>query len=66
MRLVELPYEVIRSVRCKKGLIDCRITIAAGDHLGWEITSVSNREGGRFVGCVQEHTQFNAVNAVNA
>ena len=63
LRLAELPYEVIRSVRCKKGLIDCRITIAAGDHLGWEITSVSNKEGGRFVGRVQGHTQFNAVKA---
>ena len=61
LRLAELPYGAVKSVQYKKGLIDCRITIAAGDHLDWEITSVSNGEGGQFVTCVQEHTRFNAV-----
>ncbi len=52
-RLAELPYNAVKSVRCKKGLIDCRITIAASDHSDWVVTNVSNGEGGRFADCVR-------------
>ena len=50
----ELPYGAIGSVHMKKGLIDCRMTIAAGGAGNdWVITNVDNESGRRFTDCVQ-------------
>ena len=62
-RLAVLPYNSIGPVRRRRGLIDCRVTIAVkGGRREWVITNITNGAGRRLVDHVEEHTQLNPAN----
>ena len=60
-KVAEFLYDAISSVTMKRGLIDCRVTVAAkGARKDWVITNLTNGRGRRFVSCVQGHILPNA------
>ena len=60
-KVAEFLYDAIGSVTMKRGLIDCRVTVAAkGTQKDWVITNLTNGSGRRFVNCVQGHILPNA------
>ena len=60
LRLAVLPYNAIGSVRRRRGLIDCRVTIAVkGGGRKWIISNITNGAGRQLVDRVEDHTQLN-------